>query len=145
MLKAATTSARGVDRATGPRRLRRARPVLLLVVCGVLLGGVIAVATALIVSKLRNDALADGGRELENLALVLAEDMDRAFQTVGQVEANVVEQLQSRRPLTREDFERSMSGQATHLMLKDKASGIPQVGSLTLVDADGKVLNASNA
>ena len=145
MLKAATTSARGDDRATGPRRLRRARPVLLLVVCGILLGGVIAVATALIVSKLRNDALADGGRELGNLALVLAEDTDRAFQTVGQVEANVVEQLQSRRPLTREDFERSMSGQATHLMLKDKASGMPQVGSLTLVDADGKVLNASNA
>jgi diguanylate cyclase (GGDEF)-like protein/PAS domain S-box-containing protein len=108
-----------------------------------LLGGVIAAATMLMLSKLRNDAIVDGGRELENLALVLAEYTDRAFQSVALVEANLLEQAQARRPVTHEDFERQMSGQAVHLMLRDKASGMPHVGSLTLINADGKLINFS--
>ena len=110
-----------------------------------LVGGVIAVATALMLSKLRDNALAGGGRELENLALVLAEYTDRAFQSVALVESNLIEQMRTRRLQTRDDFERQMSGQPVHLMLKDKASGMPHVGSLTLVNADGKLFNFSRS
>jgi len=80
----------------------------------------------------------DGGRELENLALVLAEYTDRAFQSVALVEANLLEQAQARRPVTHEDLSGRCPEQAVHLMLRDKASGMPHVGSLTLINADGK-------
>src|SRR5437016_2445862 len=44
---------------------------------------------------------------------------------------------------TAESYQRLMSGREVHLLLKDKAAGMPQVGSLSLFNADGKLFNFS--
>jgi len=44
---------------------------------------------------------------------------------------------------TAEGYQRLMSGREVHLLLKDKAAGMPQVGSLSLFNADGKLFNFS--
>jgi diguanylate cyclase (GGDEF)-like protein/PAS domain S-box-containing protein len=44
-----------------------------------------------------------------------------------------------------EDYERQMSGYNNHLMLKDKAAGWDQVGSLTLINSRGKLFNFSRS
>ena len=42
-----------------------------------------------------------------------------------------------------EDFERLMSDHDAHPMLKDKVSGWPHIGSITLINAKGKLFNFS--
>ncbi len=121
----------------------RLRPVRFLLLSGILLACGIALGTYSILANLRDSALADKGRELQSLVRVLAEHTDRAFQAVGLVEDAFVEQLKLRGINTAEDFERQMSGHAAHLMLRDKAGGMPHVGSLTLINAKGKLFNFS--
>ncbi len=47
--------------------------------------------------------------------------------------------------VSREDYERQMSSQDTHLMLKTKISALSYVGGLNLFDSDGKLINSSGA
>jgi methyl-accepting chemotaxis protein len=44
-----------------------------------------------------------------------------------------------------EDYERQMSGYNVHLMLKDKVSGWPHIGSITLINSQGKLFNFSRS
>src|SRR5262245_44387390 len=92
------------DRSTGVRpdlrpdsraTARRSRPVVLLILCGLVLAGVITAATTIMLSKLRERALEDRQRELQNLALTLAEHTDRSFQSVELVENSLVERMQA--------------------------------------------------
>lgn len=75
--------------------------------------------------------------------MVLAEHTDRAFQAVTLVEEALIEQMQSRGIVSADDYERRMSGYDVHLMLKDKAGGMPHVASLTLINSQGKLVNFS--
>jgi diguanylate cyclase (GGDEF)-like protein/PAS domain S-box-containing protein len=137
-----TTRARGAKRTTILRPWS-ARPVIWIIACGLLLVSVLAAAPALVISKLRNDALAEGGRELENLTFVLAEHVDRVFQAVARTEVNLIDQMQTRGLLTPADFQEQTSDRSVFLMLKDQMGAIPYVGSLMLISARGQLLNVS--
>ncbi len=54
----------------------------LLVACGLVIGLVLALGTTLLLVQSRRDDLANAERELKNLSLVLAEETDRAFQSM---------------------------------------------------------------
>jgi diguanylate cyclase (GGDEF)-like protein/PAS domain S-box-containing protein len=142
LIEVTARSERGKRRGTSlwPRRARRA---IRLIACGSLLVCALAVASALVISKLPNDALADGGCELENLAFVLAEYVDRAFQAVAQTEASLIEPLRTRRLATPTDFQVQTSDRPVSLMLKDQASAMSFVESLILVGADRQLRNFS--
>lgn len=71
----------------------RARPVMLSVVCAVALVAAIAAGTSILLLDLRDRALANAERELRNTALILAEQSDRAFQTLEFIQKSVVEQI----------------------------------------------------
>jgi methyl-accepting chemotaxis protein len=115
----------------------------LFVVCGLLLVVAIAVSTTFIVSNLRHRALADNERELSNLVSVLAEQADRAVQAVELIQSSLIERMQALGIVSAEDYERQMSGHDVHLMLKDKVSGWPHIGSITLINSQGKLFNFS--
>jgi diguanylate cyclase (GGDEF)-like protein/PAS domain S-box-containing protein len=119
------------------------RPIRYLILCGVLLITMIAVGTAIMVVNFRNRALLESERELKNTALILAEQIDRSFQALDLVQRSVVEKVQSLDAASRQDYQRQMSGQGVHLMLKDKTSGLIHVDSIALIDRDGKLLNFS--
>jgi diguanylate cyclase (GGDEF)-like protein/PAS domain S-box-containing protein len=55
----------------------------------------------------------------------------------------LIERMRALGIASAEDYERRMSGYDNHLMLKDKASGWNQIGSLTLINSRGKLFNFS--
>jgi len=103
----------------------------------------IVAGTGVILSNLRNRALADSERELQNIVLVLAEQTDRAFQALELVQKSLIERMQTLGIATSEDYERQMSSHDIHLMLKDKISGLPQVESVALFNSEGNLINFS--
>jgi hypothetical protein len=119
--------------------------VRLLVICGVFLVATITVGTALILSNLREHAITDRERELQNIALVLAEQTDRAFQALDLVQASLIERMQALGIASSEDYQRQMSGHDVHLVLKEKIGSLPHVNALTVINAQGKVINFSRS
>jgi PAS domain S-box-containing protein len=121
----------------------RNRPIRNIILCGLLLIAMIAVGTSIMVTNFRNRELADNERELKNVALIVAEQTDRSFQSLELVLTSVIERMQSLGIASSEDFERQMSSQDVQLMLKDKISALPHIEAVTLINADGKIINFS--
>ncbi len=133
----------GASPAPDPQAPRRARPVYLLVVCGLSLAAVIIAGTVAMLVDLRDRALAASGRELQNTTLILADQTDRAFQAVDLMQASLLERMNALGIASAADYERLMSGHDVHLMLRDKVVGWPHIGSLTLINSQGKLFNFS--
>src|SRR3974390_2537227 len=123
--------------------ISRARPITLLVVCGLTLIVALAAATALVVASMRAHILADSERELCNTARILAEQAQRTFAAVDAVEGSLVERMQQRGVASRADVQR-LAGADVNVMLKDKLSGLAHVEALAVVDADGRLINSSH-
>jgi Cache domain len=123
--------------------LWRSRPIRYLVLCGVLLIAAIIASTSIMVDNLRDRALFDSERELKNTALILAEQIDRSFQAVDLVQGSVIEKIEALGIASSEDFARRMSGEDVHQMLKTSISGVVQASAITLINADGRLLNFS--
>src|SRR4051812_21562129 len=70
-----------VDQSAMPAK-GHLRPVILPIVCAIALITAIAAGTAILLLGLRDRALANSEREMKNTALILAEQSDRAFQTL---------------------------------------------------------------
>jgi diguanylate cyclase (GGDEF)-like protein len=121
----------------------RDRPTRYLIFCGALLIVAIAVGIVMMVGNFRNRALVDSERQLKNTALILAEQVDRSFQATELVQRGVLEKVQSLGISSSEDLAHQMSGQDVHLMLKAAISGLVQVDAITLINADGTLLNSS--
>jgi diguanylate cyclase (GGDEF)-like protein/PAS domain S-box-containing protein len=121
----------------------RNRPIRYLIICGMTLIAAIVVSTAIMVDNLRDRALRDSERELKNTALIMADQVDRAFQAIDLVQSSVVEKIKSLGVSSSEDYARLMSGSDVHLMLKDSTSGLVQAYAISLVNADGRLLNFS--
>ena len=122
---------------------RRYRAADFLVICGLLLAAVVIASTVAMVLDLRDRALAAAERELGNTALVLAEQTDRAFQAVELLQSSLIVRMNASGIVSAEDFERQMSGHDIHSMLKDKVSGWPHIGAITLINSQGKLFNFS--
>jgi diguanylate cyclase (GGDEF)-like protein/PAS domain S-box-containing protein len=125
--------------------VRHSAPTRLLVFCGLLLVAAVAISTGFILSNLRSRALADSEREVRNIALVLAEHTDRAFQALDLVQTSLIDRMQTLGISSIDDYERQMSSHDVHLMLKDKIASLPQVAAVILINSDGKVLNFSRS
>ncbi len=121
----------------------RNRPIRYLILCGLTLIAAIVVGTAIMAGNLRDRALFESERELKNTALILAEQIDRSFQAVDLVQSSVIEKIQSLGIASSEDYARRMSGEDVHLMLKASTSGVVQIYTISLINADGRLINFS--
>jgi diguanylate cyclase (GGDEF)-like protein/PAS domain S-box-containing protein len=121
----------------------RNRPTRYLILCGMTLIAAIVVSTAIMAANLRNRAMIESERELKNTALILAEQMDRTFQAIDLVQSSVIDQIKSLGIVSSEDYARRMSGHDVHLMLKASTSGLVQIYAISLINADGRLLNFS--
>jgi hypothetical protein len=102
-------------------------------------------ATGALLLNLRDRDLAESERRLNGLALVLAEQIDRNFQSIGIIQTAVIERMQSLGIASAEDLEREMSGYDTHQRFRDQISASPHINALVLTDAQGKLINFSRA
>src|SRR5882724_7761622 len=70
-------------------------PIQWLVLGGALLIAAIAISTATMVGSFRDRALANGERELENTAMLLAQHFDQQLEQLDLVQKGMVEYIQS--------------------------------------------------
>ena len=141
----ATIVREDIDTQALTSKTSRPRSIRWLVLCGVLLSAAIGVGTAFAVDHFRARALANTERELTNTALLLSRHLDQELKQLELVQANLVESIRSLGVVARDDVERRMAGQDVHLMLKSQISTVPYGGRLSVMDADGNMLNSSYA
>jgi diguanylate cyclase (GGDEF)-like protein len=125
--------------------IRRSLSIRVLIVFGALLVAAIAIGTAITIGNFRERALANSERELENTVLLLARHFDQQFGQLQLVQESLIEQIRSAGIASRGDLEREMSGNDVHLMLRTKIAALPQVGTVSLMDADGKLINTTRS
>ncbi len=114
-----------------------------IIILGIALVVVIIAATGLMLQNLRDRELAASAHEQEGLTFVLAEQIDRTFQSMERVQTAVIQRMQRLGIASAEDYERQMSGQDTHQRLKDQISGLPYIDALVLFGTEGKRINVS--
>jgi hypothetical protein len=113
----------------------------LLVVCGLLIGLVLASAAIWFVTTLRQQDIDDTAREMKNLALILAEETDRSFQAAELVQLGLIEHLRELGIDSPERFERHMASLDVHRDLKGRIAGVSHIAALALVDRQGNLIN----
>ena len=115
----------------------------LLVTCGLVTGLVLALGTAWLSVRARQDDLANAGRELKNLSLVLAEETDRAFQSMELVQLGLTQQLREQGIDTAEKFDHELVSQQVQRDLQSRVASLPQISALGLVTRDGRMISLS--
>jgi len=133
---------------TGPTEAKspvRRGPIHGLVLCGVLLIVAIAIGTTTMVGNFRERALHNSERELENTVLLLARHFDQQLEDFEVVQKDIIAHMHLTGIVTSNDYRRTMSGNDAHLMLKAKISAMSYVGSINLVDSDGRLINSSES
>ena len=86
----------------------------------------------------------DTKANLARFALVISEQTSRSFQSVDLVLREVVDQLAAEQ-LDRDAMQLAMGSRQTHDDLARRASGIGQISNLSLIGADGDLLNISRS
>ncbi|WP_051356941.1 bifunctional diguanylate cyclase/phosphodiesterase [Azorhizobium doebereinerae] len=101
------------------------------------------IGALLLTLSLRTQAYSDRRRELQNLALALAEQSDRALQSLQLVQTSIIERVTTANIDTPEALGALMSSFEIHEALREKISGLPFIDAVTIIDQNGKLLNFS--
>lgn len=120
-------------------------PIGWIIICGLILVAVMVAATASLLSNLRNRDLTEKRHVLENLTLVLAEQIDRSFQSIELVQTSEIARMQTLGIASAEDFARQLSGYDVHQRLKAQVSALPYIDAFMLTDAEGNLINFSRS
>jgi hypothetical protein len=114
---------------------------------GLIIGTALTIATivganAIILVQLHQNTLHDTQTGLLRQSLTLSELADRTFQSVDLVLASVVDKIQYA-ALTDSD-PHQLANNDYHILLQEKLSGLPQIDTLGIFDAEGKRINHSH-
>ena len=115
---------------------------------GIVLGGAVLALSVIAVSglsilNLHNAALVETEAGLRRLNLVLAEQTDRSMQSIDLVVTEIVKDLRDSEIDSPQAYRQRFSDRATHEMLRKKLSGLPQLDAITMINADGRLINFS--
>jgi signal transduction histidine kinase/CheY-like chemotaxis protein/HPt (histidine-containing phosphotransfer) domain-containing protein len=119
------------------------KPILSLVIGGILLALAIDVGAGIFVVQQRDRALEASEREIASFATILGRQIERDFQSLEFVENGLIDQFKAMKIDTPEDYTLHLSGSNMHNLLKEKALSLPHVGAITLINAAGAVINFS--
>lgn len=118
-------------------------PIRLTIVSAVLLSALVVIGTGIYIYDLRDRVLTENERSLSNVALIVAKQVQHIFTTVEAVQKQFLKQIVIFENIDEEDFERRVSQRDIHLKLRDTAAGMPYVASLTVINAQGRLINFS--
>ena len=93
--------------------------------------------------NLRENTLQTAEVNLARYSLTLAENADRSFKSLDLVLSSVGDYLTRKGVTDGASYRRLTADQETHSLLKEKIAGLPQVDAVTMIDANGKLLNFS--
>ncbi len=120
-----------------PPSNRRLNLIGLAVVCMTIL------AAGLTIWDLRQEAIKIYTEEIENLSVAFAEQTSRTLQAVDLVLDQVKDRVLGSGIERPAQFEQLLSGRKWHSFLAGRFKNLPQADALALIDADGKLINAS--
>ena len=110
---------------------------------GLVVTCIVAAAGAAAMLSLRDQALTESERELQNVASVFREHFERTFEGLRLTQLAVGQQVQALGIDSVDEFERRMAGPEVQYVLKDRIANLLPVHALLLVSARGRVVNYS--
>ncbi|MBY0240979.1 MAG: response regulator [Burkholderiaceae bacterium] len=122
--------------------IRSSRLIILLGSC---LAAAILGALGFALWSSRAQAIAEWQRHLSNLSLVIAEQTSQEITSGYLVLESIVESVQAAGVSNDRELREHMGTAATFQRMRDKAEGLPQVDVLTIVAANGDVVNFTRA
>ena len=121
-----------------PRRWLGALGIIALALICTIAGG-----NLIFLGNLRESTLQTAEANLARHSLTLAENAGQSFQSVDLVLSSIGDYLARKGVTDGASYRRLTSDQETHLLLREKIAGLPQIDAVTLIDADGKLLSFS--
>ncbi|MGB9118493.1 bifunctional diguanylate cyclase/phosphodiesterase [Bradyrhizobium sp.] len=103
----------------------------------------ILIGTVITVDELRERAIKNSVRELDNTVRLLARHFDQQFEDSEVIANDLISKMQFSEIASPETFKNRMSTLDAHLMLKSKASALSYIGDVNIFDSDGKLINSS--
>jgi diguanylate cyclase (GGDEF)-like protein/PAS domain S-box-containing protein len=118
-------------------------PTRLIIACAVTLSIIVVTSASLIVYNLRNRAVSENEQALSNSALIVAKQIEQTFTAVQAVQESFRNELAHLPAVTSEIITNEYRRYDVHIKLRDKAGGMPYLGSLAVFNADGQLINFS--
>jgi signal transduction histidine kinase/DNA-binding response OmpR family regulator len=122
---------------------RRSSPNHRLALIGAAVIFLTVTAAGLTIWDLHRQALNTSAQQVQNLGVAFAEQTSRTLQAVELTLDETRERIVGNGLATPEQFERQLAGDEWHQFLADRLKALPQAEALSLVDADGKLINSS--
>jgi PAS domain S-box-containing protein len=91
--------------------------------------------------RLREDQLDDGLSDLATIDLLVASQTEHAFESVGIVLDGIAEDLRAQHLASADALRQASGDEGTYRLLRAKMAGAPQLDGLTIVAADGEIVN----
>jgi diguanylate cyclase (GGDEF)-like protein/PAS domain S-box-containing protein len=113
------------------------------ITASVVIAALFLIATLAVVFTLRAKVIEEKKLQLQNLALVLAEQIDRSFQSIELVQQAVTSDIDRLALSGGEDFRAKLSGEPIHDGLKARTVGLPHISGLTIRNDRGELINSS--
>ena len=120
-------------------------PKTFIVACGALMAAIVIMWLGWSLDASRGAALDAEARDLRNLALALSEDSDRALQRAERIQDTIIETMKSEGFASSDDLRRAMASRSTNAFLKSKIADVPYIDAITIIDAQGDLVNFSRA
>jgi hypothetical protein len=132
----------GLSHQLGVHRdfLRSGRAVVLL---SALVVTVIAATAGFTIRHNCQSAVSEHQRSMKSMGVVLAEQTGRYVQVIDLIVLAVKSQIATLGITTPAEFDRRLATQGVQAGLAERLKNVPQVDAITLVDADGLILNLS--
>jgi signal transduction histidine kinase len=127
------------------RSLDPSRPKQVVLGIGLLAIVAVLAGTAYLIFERRASEIHDSERELANLDISLAEQTARAVQSVDLILKDLTTQLSAEGVSDSDSYRRVNAGRDVYKLLQEKIAGVPQLQAISMIDADGNLINFSRA
>jgi diguanylate cyclase (GGDEF)-like protein len=121
----------------------RPRPRVALFLGALILSGVIFGTNEITLNSLRENTLRSVEASLTSQGIVLAEEADRSFKVLDLALSIVSDHIVRLGVNDGEALQRKLANQDFHQWLKEKSASMAHVDAITLIGADGKLINFS--
>ena len=118
------------------------RPDIVLLIGALALSGVVFGVNSMTLSKLREETLRSVETNMRSQAIVLAEEGDRSFKVLDLELSTIADQI-ARLGVTDGEALQRFADHNFHLLLQGKKATLTHVDAITLISADGKLINFS--
>ncbi len=116
-----------------------------LILAGAGFTALVIVVVSLLMAQLHRQSLSNAERELSNLTLVLASDVQNSFHAVELLQSGIIDLIASMHLTSVEEFNDRLANQSVNRELVGRIAAVPQVEAVFLTNADGITINSSRS